>query len=74
MSSPRHYDPEVVTVACASGPIVFQFVNVSRAAAARITTGVSHCLRLFDGSGPKEGSPVDDIANSPNNAAILRSA
>lgn len=54
--------------------MVLKLVNVARSVEARITTGVSHCLRLSDGSSPKEGSPVANIANSPNNAAILRSA
>ena len=53
---------------------MLKLVNVARSAEATITTGVSHCLRLFDGSSPKEGSPVANIAKSPNNAAILRSA
>jgi hypothetical protein len=44
---------------------VLKLVNVSRAAAARITTGVSHRLRSFEGARSKEGESTDDIAKAP---------
>jgi len=47
---------------------VLKLVNVSRSAAARITTGVSHRLRSIEGASSKEGESTDDIAKPPNNA------